>query len=110
MTDGIPVTIHLDIETFKRLERIADRRETNMRSLIVGHLRASLGETTHVPTSRGAKRGVAADVIDEWERAARSGVTNTAIAERWGVSKALVSLRLRERGIRRHPHPRGSQR
>lgn len=98
---GIPVMIHLDVETFRRLERIAERRDTTLRSLIVGHLRAGLGNTEHVPTSRGQRRGVGSDVIDEWERAARSGVTNTAIAERWGVSKALVSLRLRERGIRR---------
>lgn len=101
---GIPITVHLDRPTFTALEVAAGRRGTTVRDLIAAHLRRSLwGE--HVPTTHtresGAVRGVNSAAVDQWEQAARMGVTNSAIAERWGVSKSLVSVRLRERGIHR---------
>lgn len=101
---GIPVTIHLDRATFTALEHAAIRRDTTIRDLIGAHLRRSLwGEqvpTTHL-RARGRMRGVSAATVDQWEQAARMGVTNSAIAERWQVSDSLVSVRLRERGIHR---------
>lgn len=106
MTAGIPVMIHLDGETFRRLERAARRRGTTMRELIEHHAQLVAGtRTNHVGTVRAADD----DMVDQWVIAARLGVTNQQIAARWHVSKSLVSLRLRERGIiRRNSTPKGT--
>lgn len=109
---GIPVTIHVDAATFNALELAAAKRGVNVRDMIAAHLRRSLfGE--HVPTTHtrlsGAYRSQNSNAIDQWEQAARAGVTNNAIAERWGVSKSLVSKRLRERGIHRQQANRKEQ-
>jgi predicted transcriptional regulator len=97
----IPVTIHLDAATFAKLERIAKRRDTNMRQLIVRHLAAGLGGDEIIRSARGRQRAITSATVDEWEQAARLGVTNGVIAERYGVSKSLVSRELIARGIRR---------
>lgn len=99
--NGIPVTIHLDGPTFDRLEQIAAGKGTTMRDLIVGHLRASLDPEPHSRVLTRHGRPVKSVDIEAWVEAARMGVTNEAIAERWGVSRQLVSRCLIDRGIRR---------
>lgn len=106
MSAGIPVMIHLDGETFRRLELAARRRGTTMRELIQHHAMLVAGTRTN---KAGHGRAADDDMVDQWVRAAQLGVTNQQIASRWHVSKSLVSLRLRERGIiRRNRTPKGT--
>lgn len=104
---GIPVTVYLDRETFNELERISNQKGTPMRDLIARHMRRTVvGVVAPSSYGSGPSKGTTPDQVDAWVRAAAMGVTNNAIAEAWGVSKSLVSLRLRERGVRRHINPR----
>lgn len=98
MTARIPVMIHLDGETFRRLERTAKRQDTTMRAIIEHHAMLAAGTRTN---QAGHSRAADTDTVDQWVRAAQLGVANQQIAARWHVSKSLVSLRLRERGIHR---------
>lgn len=102
----IPVMLHLDRKLFEALEHIAEAKKTTVRDLITGHLRAGLDPERHsrVITSRG--RPVNSEVVSQWVAAAQMGVTNEVIAERWGVSRQIVSRCLIERGIRRQK-PKG---
>lgn len=100
---GIPITIKLDSHTLTQLERIAAEKQTDVRLLIARHLRASLEPVR--PVRAGTDRAVGSHDVDEWERLARSGVTNNEIAARFGVSKSLVSRYLLERGVRRKRRP-----
>ena len=101
MTAGIPVMIHLDRETFLALERIGAKTDLTISQLVTGAASRLAGLVT--PTTQGTRyRTVAPETVDQWVVDARAGVSNNAIAERYGVSKSLVSSRLRERGIRRH--------
>ncbi|WP_345801021.1 hypothetical protein AAIB33_16380 [Microbacterium sp. AZCO] len=95
----IPIVIHVDRATLAQLERIAERRGSTPRDVIVSHLRASLDPTR--PIRVNTTRSTTTHDVDEWERLARAGVTNNAIADRFGVSKSLVSRYLLERGVRR---------
>lgn len=104
---GIPVTVYLDRDTFNELERISNKKGTPMRDLIARHMRrVAVGVVAPSQYGSGPARGATPDQVDAWVRAAAMGVTNNAIAEQWGVSKSLVSLRMRERGVRRHINPR----
>lgn len=97
----IPVTIHLDGDTFRTLEAVAKKRGTNMRALIVAHLRHGLTPEPHSRTITAAGKPVERSDVDAWIEAARMGVTNRIIAQRWGVTEQLVSRCLNERGIYR---------
>jgi predicted metal-dependent phosphotriesterase family hydrolase len=105
---GIPVTIHLDGLTFNTLEKVAVARGVSMRELIVSHLQAGIAPEPHsrVLTSKGAP--VKHADVQAWVEAARMGVTNEVIAERWGVSRQLVSRCLIDRGIRRQKPRKGA--
>lgn len=98
---GIPVTIHLEANTFKRLEAIAQRKNVTMRSLIAAHLAAALDPEPYSRVVTSAGEPVRHQDVDAWIEAARMGVTNRTIASRWGVSEQLVSRCLNSRGIYR---------
>lgn len=98
---GIPVTITLTSSAFNALEQIAHAKGVTMRQLIEGHIAASLDPDPYARTITATGRPLKRTDVDAWVEAARMGVTNTAIAERYGVSKSLVSRYLRERGIHR---------
>lgn len=98
--NGIPITIKLDWQTLAQLERIAAEKATDVRTLLVSHVRASLDPVR--PLRAGTERTLRSHDIDQWERLARAGVTNQDIARRFGVSKSLVSRYLIERGVRRN--------
>jgi len=97
---GIPVTLQLDPHTFNKLERIATDKGTTIRELLVDHIHASLAPVARRVTTR---RGKVIDhtTVSTWVDAARMGVTNRAIAERWEVPEREVSRALIEAGIRR---------
>ena len=104
---GIPVTVYLDRATFNELERMSNTAGVPMRVVIARHLkRITVGVV--VPSRHGGARGVSPEVVDQWVEAVRLNVTNTQIAAQWGVSKSLVSRRLRERGILRQ-RPRATR-
>ena len=106
MSARIPLTIRLDGSTFTALERIAEAKGTDVRTLVASHLTASLNPEPYRSVRTRSGKPVSTGDVDAWVQAARMGVTNEAIAERYGVTRQLVSRCLIDRGIRRQrPRP-----
>lgn len=99
---GIPVMVHLDRETFLALEGRAKREGTTIRAILTFAARRQAGTVAAPAGTSPKRRRVSATIVDEWVMLVlNEGIANGEIARRYGVSDALVSRRLIERGIRR---------
>jgi hypothetical protein len=103
----IPITIHVSFATLEKLESAAVKRGTHVRLMIVDDLEAGLDPQPYSRVITRKKRPVRREDVDAWIEAVQMDVTNSVIAERWGVPEQLVSRCLNARGIYRHkPHER----
>ena len=110
MTEGVPVMLHLPVDTLRKLEAIAKRRETTVRTLIVQHLQVSLdahealGKRTNRTVLQDAAAALAARILELHH----AGRTPSQIATGMGWTPSHVSKRPIGAGIR-HRRPRTAQ-
>lgn len=95
----IPVTVQIPLGLFNHLEKVAAKHQSTVRDVIVGVVTraAQPPALQSIPTRTG--RRLKQEHIDMWVEAARMGVSNRAIAHRWGVDDHVVARALKSRGI-----------
>lgn len=98
MTARIPVMIHLDGETFRQLERVAQRKDTTMRALVERAIVVGLAQGT--PSARRDRgRRLTAQQREAIASLYESGVTAAEIARRLECSYHGVRYQLRKAGL-----------
>lgn len=107
----IPVTVHLDGDTFRALENIARRKQTTLRALIQAHLAASVVATPPPPRSKYGNR-LTPEKVAQIEPMTREGLSAFTIAQRLGVTESAIQQRQKNLGLvgLRPPGKRESQR
>lgn len=97
---GIPVMIHLDRNTFRRLETIAKSRRTDMRKLIAAHLSDSTSLTPRRDDPRLADLNLAQqnDIVTLVKR----GFTTAELTVHFDVAESTIHTwrrKCREAGL-----------
>lgn len=96
---SVPVMIHLPIETFKTLERLAESKHMHMRDMIVAALERSvqprpvITKSGHVAAPAGNTRGTRRIDAEGWQEIRRlrsAGWTVAELAVRYKVSSSTI--------------------
>jgi transcriptional regulator of acetoin/glycerol metabolism len=103
MSAGVPVMIHLDGDTFRRLERIAERKGVRMADMIAAGLARSVtpkpqvkGGQVPAPVRDDGMRGYRRLTAEEWAELDRLRAEDWRVrnlAARFGISSSTIYQR-----------------